>query len=64
LNDLDNVLYEISGDAPSSSREWQYHMIKLLEKTTVKAMALKSGSNPSAQATATFTIVAPRASLL
>jgi hypothetical protein len=32
LNDLDNVLYEISGDAPVSSRYWQYHMIKLLEK--------------------------------
>ena len=27
LNDLDNVLYEISGDAPASSRDWQYHMI-------------------------------------
>jgi Concanavalin A-like lectin/glucanases superfamily/Chitobiase/beta-hexosaminidase C-terminal domain/Family of unknown function (DUF6298) len=31
LNDLDNVLYEISGDAPSSSREWQYHMINYLK---------------------------------
>jgi hypothetical protein len=27
LNDLDNVLYEINGDAPASSRDWQYHMI-------------------------------------
>jgi len=24
LNDLDNVLYEISGDAPASSRDWQF----------------------------------------
>jgi hypothetical protein len=31
LNDLDNVLYEISGDAPVSSREWQYHMINYLK---------------------------------
>src|SRR5215831_4934851 len=31
LNDLDNVLYEISGDAPASSREWQYHMINYLK---------------------------------
>ena len=31
LNDLDNVLYEISGDAPSSSREWQYYMINYLK---------------------------------
>ena len=32
LNDLDNVLYEISGDAPSSSREWQYYMINYLKR--------------------------------
>jgi Chitobiase/beta-hexosaminidase C-terminal domain/Family of unknown function (DUF6298)/Putative collagen-binding domain of a collagenase len=31
LNDLDNVLYEISGDAPASSRQWQYHMISHLK---------------------------------
>jgi len=31
LNDLDNVLYEISGDAPVSSREWQYYMINYLK---------------------------------
>src|SRR5215510_12079603 len=31
LNDLDNVLYEISGDAPVSSRDWQYHMINYLK---------------------------------
>ena len=32
LNDLDNVLYEISGDAPSSSRQWQYYMINYLKR--------------------------------
>ena len=31
MNDLDNVLYEISGDAPLSSREWQYYMINYLK---------------------------------
>ena len=31
LNDLDNVVYEISGDTPASSREWQYHMINYLK---------------------------------
>src|SRR5215475_1279457 len=31
LNDLDNVLYEISGDAPASSRDWQYYMINYLK---------------------------------
>jgi Chitobiase/beta-hexosaminidase C-terminal domain/Family of unknown function (DUF6298) len=32
LNDLDNVLYEISGDAPTSSRDWQYYMINYLKR--------------------------------
>jgi Chitobiase/beta-hexosaminidase C-terminal domain/Family of unknown function (DUF6298)/Putative collagen-binding domain of a collagenase len=31
LNDLENVLYEISGDAPSSSRDWQYYMVNYLK---------------------------------
>jgi Concanavalin A-like lectin/glucanases superfamily/Chitobiase/beta-hexosaminidase C-terminal domain/Family of unknown function (DUF6298)/Putative collagen-binding domain of a collagenase len=31
LNDLDNVLYEISGDAPVSTKEWQYYMIDYLK---------------------------------
>src|SRR6266850_5051912 len=35
LNDLDNVLYEISGDAPLSSREWQYYMINYLKRYQV-----------------------------
>jgi Family of unknown function (DUF6298) len=36
LNDLDNVLYEISGDAPASSKEWQYHMINYLKNYQAK----------------------------
>jgi hypothetical protein len=35
LNDLDNVLYEISGDAPLSSREWQHYMINYLKRYQV-----------------------------
>ena len=31
LNDLDNVLYEISGDGLSNSLEWQYHMVDYLK---------------------------------
>jgi len=31
LNDLDNVLWEISNESPSSSNEWQYHMIKFIK---------------------------------
>jgi hypothetical protein len=31
LNDLDNVLYEISGDSPTSSKDWQYYMINYLK---------------------------------
>ncbi|HEY9228128.1 MAG TPA: DUF6298 domain-containing protein, partial [Gemmatimonadaceae bacterium] len=30
VNDLDNVLYEISNESYSPSREWQYHMINLI----------------------------------
>src|SRR5215813_3197533 len=36
LNDLDNVLYEISGDAPASSRDWQYYMINYLKNYQAK----------------------------
>jgi hypothetical protein len=31
VNDLDNVLYEISNEAGPYSTEWQYHMIRLLK---------------------------------
>ncbi len=31
VNDLDNVLYEISNESPPSSTEWQGHMIRLVK---------------------------------
>jgi hypothetical protein len=31
LNDLDNVLYEISGEAASASKDWQYYIINYLK---------------------------------
>jgi hypothetical protein len=31
INDLDNVLYEISNEAGPHSIEWQYHMIKVIK---------------------------------
>ena len=31
LNDLDNVLYEISNESPGNSQDWQYHMINLIK---------------------------------
>jgi len=30
VNDLDNVLYEISNESDDSSKEWQYHLIKFI----------------------------------
>jgi hypothetical protein len=32
VNDLDNVLYEISNESGSYSTDWQYHMIDLIHK--------------------------------
>lgn len=31
VNDLDNVLYEISNESHSNSQEWQYHMINFIK---------------------------------
>lgn len=30
VNDLDNVLYEISNESADSSKEWQYHLIRVI----------------------------------
>lgn len=30
VNDLDNVLYEISNESPSTSAQWQYHLIRFI----------------------------------
>ena len=32
LNDLDNVLWEISNESNGASKEWQYHMINFLKR--------------------------------
>lgn len=32
VNDLDNVLYEISNEGEDSSREWQYHLIRFIHQ--------------------------------
>jgi hypothetical protein len=31
VNDLDNVLYEISNESPGNSEDWQYHMINYIK---------------------------------
>lgn len=30
LNDLDNVLFEVSNESPSTSADWQYHIIRVV----------------------------------
>ena len=35
LNDLDNVLWEISNESDSSSTQWQYHMINFIKQCEV-----------------------------
>jgi hypothetical protein len=30
VNDLDNVLYEISNESDDSSKDWQYHLIRFI----------------------------------
>lgn len=32
LNDLDNVLYEISNESPAETKDWQYHMVNYIKK--------------------------------
>jgi len=34
--DLDNVLYEISNESPSYSKDWEYHMINLIKSYEAK----------------------------
>jgi hypothetical protein len=33
LNDLDNVLWEISNESPGTAKEWQYHMINFVKRS-------------------------------
>lgn len=32
VNDLDNILFEISNESPSNSQDWQYHMINYIKR--------------------------------
>jgi len=32
VNDLDNVLYEITNESPSTTKEWQYHIIRYIKQ--------------------------------
>jgi hypothetical protein len=32
VNDLDNVLYEITNESPFETREWQYHIIRTIQQ--------------------------------
>ena len=36
VNDLDNILYEISNESPRASRDWQYRMIDFVKKTEAR----------------------------
>jgi hypothetical protein len=36
LNDLDNVLYEITNESPAESKDWQYHMVSYLKAYQAK----------------------------
>lgn len=36
VNDLDNVLYEISNESDDSSKEWQYHLIRFIHDYEAK----------------------------
>ncbi|WP_168160062.1 Ig-like domain-containing protein [Steroidobacter denitrificans] len=42
LNDLDNVLYEISNESHGNSQDWQYHMIEVIHSYE----ATKSAQHP------------------
>jgi len=61
LNDLDNVLWEISNESHSDSREWQYHMIqyvhgyearKVYQHPVGMTVAWPNGSNAALLASA------------
>jgi hypothetical protein len=36
VNDLDNVLYEISNESPAGSHQWQYHLIDYIKNYELK----------------------------
>jgi hypothetical protein len=58
-----SIFYTTNGSTPTQSSTLYTGAFTLTSTTTLKAIAFKSGSNPSAQASANFTIVASAAQL-
>jgi hypothetical protein len=59
-----SIYYTIDGSTPTQSSNLYAGAFTLTSSAVVKAIAFKSGSNPSAQASASFTIAAPSAAQL
>ena len=57
------IFYTTDGSTPTQSSTLYTGAFTLTSSATVNAIAFQSGSNPSAQASANFTIVAPSAQL-
>jgi hypothetical protein len=57
------IYYTTDGSAPTQSSNLYAGPMTLTSSATVKAVAFKSGSNPSAVADAAFTLLAPPAQL-
>ena len=58
-----SIFYTTNGSTPTQSSTPYTGAFILANSTTVNAIAFKSGSNPSAQASANFTVIAPSGQL-
>src|SRR4030095_14641000 len=58
-----SIFYTTDGSTPTQSSTLYTGVMTLTSSAAVKAVAFKSGSNPSAVASASFTIVTPTAQL-
>jgi len=59
-----SIFYTTNGSTPTQTSTPYTGAFNLTNNATVKAIAFKSGSNPSAQASVSFTIAAPSAAKL